>query len=101
MFEFGNSAVLFWASFKSKLLLYQRVNDFSTYFFGVAVYLCGMSCSVFCNAMEDMYVYMLSTEYHPVVKHGVLENGPLISEFPIKTSICNGFSSQPCLITRG
>ena len=42
--------------------------------------------------MEDMYVYMLSTEYRPVVKHGVLENGPLISDFPIKTFIHRRFS---------
>ena len=31
-------------------------------------------------------------DYPPVIKHGVLENGPLISAFPIKTSIHRGFS---------
>ena len=30
-----------------------------------------------------------------------MENGSLISDFPIKASIYRGFSSQPCLITRG
>ena len=35
----------------------------------------------------------------PVLKHGVLENGPLISDFPIQTSIYRGFP-LPCVITR-
>ena len=30
-----------------------------------------------------------------------MENGPFISDIPIKTSIHRGFSSQPCLITGG
>ena len=30
--------------------------------------------------------------YPPVIKHGLLENGPLIGKFPIKTSIPKGFS---------
>ena len=33
-----------------------------------------------------------------VIQHGLLENGPLISDFPNKTSIHKGFSSQPCLM---
>ena len=42
--------------------------------------------------------------YPLVIKHGWLENGPFICDFPIQTSIPSnyrGFSSQPCLITRG
>ena len=34
----------------------------------------------------------------PVLKHGVLENGPLVNDFSIKTSIHGGFSSQPGLM---
>ena len=34
-----------------------------------------------------------------VIKNGLLENGPCIDDFPIKTSILRRFSSQPCLIT--
>ena len=30
--------------------------------------------------------------YPPVIKHGVLENGPFISDLPIKTSMHRGFS---------
>ena len=38
--------------------------------------------------------------YPPVTKHVRLENGPFNNDFPIKTSIHMGFSSQPCLIPR-
>ena len=31
--------------------------------------------------------------YPPVIKHGLLENGPFIGDFPIKTSIPRGFST--------
>ena len=37
----------------------------------------------------------------PVIKHGVLENGPFISDFPHKTSSQFGDFPLPCLITKG
>ena len=40
-------------------------------------------------------------DYPQVITHGLLENGPFTSDFPINTSIHSGFSSQPCLITGG
>ena len=40
-------------------------------------------------------------KYSMVIKHGVLENGSFISDFPKKTFIHRGFSSQLCLITGG
>ena len=36
--------------------------------------------------------------YPPVIKHGLLENGPFIGDFPIETSISSGFPSQPHLM---
>ena len=40
----------------------------------------------------------LSSLLHPpVIKHGLLENGPLINDFPVKhLHSVRGFSSQPC-----
>ena len=35
------------------------------------------------------------------IKHGVLENGPCMSEFPNTSSVHRGSFSTPCLITRG
>ena len=45
--------------------------------------------------------------YHPKKRDTLrqsnmaMEDGPFLSDFPNKTSIQRGFSSQPCLITRG
>ena len=36
----------------------------------------------------------------PAIKHGVLEDGPFMGDFPLKTSFHRGFASQPCLMTR-
>ena len=43
--------------------------------------------------------FFLDGTYPPVIKHGWLENGPFISDFPNKTSIHRGFSGKPCLMT--
>ena len=37
--------------------------------------------------------------YPPVIKHGVLEKGPFISDVPIETQISSGFPSLPRLMT--
>ena len=46
-------------------------------------------------------MFVITRGYTLAIKHGLLENGPFIRDFPIKTSIPKGFFSQPCLITRG
>ena len=54
------------------------------------------------KTIGNLYLFMGFYGIYPrVIKHGVLENGPLSSEFPIRSSIDRGFSSQPCLIAGG
>ena len=44
---------------------------------------------------------VLQTNIPLVIKHGVLKNEPSISDFSFRTSVHEGFSSQPCLNTKG
>ena len=39
------------------------------------------------------FMFPIPTDYPPVIKHGLLENGPFIGDFPQKTSV-RGFSSN-------
>ena len=56
------------------------------------------SCSIYMiyllelEFLKVVIVHSYVISYPSVIKHGVLENGPSISNFPIKTSIPRGFA---------